>query len=69
MAQVVRFDCFKVDLSAGHLRKHGTSIRLRDQPFKVLASLLEHPGQVVTREDLRYRCVSPILRKAVNSSS
>ena len=55
MSHVVRFDCFEVDLAAGHLRKRGIRIGLRDQPFQVLASLLEHPGQVVTREDLRRR--------------
>ena len=55
MSQVVRFDCFEVDLDAGILRKRGFRIGLRDQPFQVLASLLEHPGQVVTRDDLRRR--------------
>ena len=55
MSHVVRFDCFEVDLDAGHLRKRGIRIRLRDQPFQVLASLLEHPGQVVTRDELRRR--------------
>jgi TolB-like protein/Flp pilus assembly protein TadD len=52
---VVRFDCFEVDLDAGILRKRGLRIGLRDQPFQVLASLLERPGQVVTRDDLRRR--------------
>ena len=55
MPQVVRFDCFEVDLAAGQLRKRGNRIRLRDQPFQVLAALLEHPGQVVTRDALRRR--------------
>jgi TolB-like protein/Flp pilus assembly protein TadD len=53
--QVARFDCFEVDLAAGHLRKGGERIDLRDQAFRVLAMLLEHPGQVVTREELRQR--------------
>jgi TolB-like protein len=52
---VVRFDCYEVDLAAGQLRKRGTRIRLRDQPWQVLAMLLEHRGQVVTREDLQRR--------------
>jgi len=52
---VARFDCFEVDLDAGHLRRRGSRIDLRDQPFRVLALLLEHPGQVVTREELRRR--------------
>jgi len=55
MSHVVRFDCFEVDLDAGQIRKRGSRIRLRDQPFQVLASLLEKPGQVVTRDDLRRR--------------
>ena len=55
MSHVVRFDCFEVDLAAGQLRKRGNRISLRDQPFLVLASLLEHPGQVVTRDELRRR--------------
>jgi TolB-like protein len=55
MSSLLRFDCFEVDVAAGQLRKHGIRIGLRDQPFQVLASLLEHPGQVVSREDLRRR--------------
>jgi TolB-like protein/Flp pilus assembly protein TadD len=53
MPHIVRFDCFEVDLAVGQLRKRGLRIRLRDQPFQVLATLLEHPGQVVTRDELR----------------
>jgi Tol biopolymer transport system component/DNA-binding winged helix-turn-helix (wHTH) protein len=48
----VRFGAFEVDLSAGELRKHGLRQRLQEQPFLVLAALLEHPGEVVTREEL-----------------
>ena len=55
MSHVVRFDCFEADLAVGQLRSRGIKVRLRDQPFQVLASLLEHPGQVVTRDDLRQR--------------
>ena len=51
----VRFGNFEVDLPAGHLRKRGVKIRLRDQSFEILAILLERPGEVVTREDLRRR--------------
>src|SRR4051812_10822391 len=51
--RVIRFGVFEVDLQAGELRKHGTKIRLQQQPFRILALLLEHPGEVVTREDLR----------------
>jgi len=53
MPNVIRFDAFEVDLRAGQLRKHGTRIRLRDQSFQVLALLLQHPGTVVAREELR----------------
>lgn len=52
---IVRFDCFEVDLASGELRKNGIRIPLREQSFQVLASLLEHPERVVTREDLRRR--------------
>ncbi len=55
MANIVRFDCFEVHLDSGQLYKRGLRIKLRDQPFSVLASLLEHPGRVVTREELRRR--------------
>lgn len=51
----VRFDCFEVDLASGELRKNGIRIPLRDQSFQVLASLLEHPERVVTRDVLRRR--------------
>jgi TolB-like protein len=53
--ELLRFDCYEVDLEAGQLRKHGSRIRLRDQPWQVLAMLLEHPGHVVSREDLQRR--------------
>ena len=52
-ANVVRFDCFKVDLSTGQLLKRGVRLRLREQSFQALVALLEHAGQVVTREHLR----------------
>ncbi|MFZ0968532.1 MAG: winged helix-turn-helix domain-containing protein [Candidatus Acidiferrales bacterium] len=48
-----RFSAFEVDLRSGELRKHGIRLKLQDQPFQVLALLLEHPGEVVTREELR----------------
>lgn len=52
---IVRFDGFEVDLTSGQLRRRGSRIRRRDQPWQVLAMLLERPGQVVTREDLQRR--------------
>ncbi|MEX2156314.1 MAG: winged helix-turn-helix domain-containing protein [Gemmatimonadales bacterium] len=50
---VIRFGSFEVDLRAGELRRHGSRITLQQQPFRVLALLLEHPGDVVTRDELR----------------
>jgi len=47
------FGVFEIDIPAGELRKHGLRIRLQEQPFQVLAILLEHPGGVVTREELQ----------------
>jgi TolB-like protein/tetratricopeptide (TPR) repeat protein len=55
MRRLVRFDCFEVDLVSGELRKHGLRIPLREQSFQALALLLERPGDLVTREELRRR--------------
>ena len=49
------FGAFEVDLRAHELRKRGLKIRLQDQPFQILAMLLERPGAVVTREELRQK--------------
>lgn len=51
--EILRFGTFEVDLRARELRKQGKRIRLQDQPFQVLAVLLQRPGDVVTREELR----------------
>jgi TolB-like protein/DNA-binding winged helix-turn-helix (wHTH) protein/tetratricopeptide (TPR) repeat protein len=51
----IRFGVFQVDLASGELYKHGIRIKLQEQPFQVLAVLLEHPGEMVTREELRQR--------------
>ena len=53
--KIVRFGSFEVDLRAGELRKLGVKIKLREKSFDVLALLLEHPCEVVTREELRNR--------------
>jgi TolB-like protein/DNA-binding winged helix-turn-helix (wHTH) protein/Flp pilus assembly protein TadD len=50
-----RFGAFEIDPRAGELRKHGIRIKLQDQPFQVLVMLLERPGEVVTREELRQK--------------
>jgi len=53
--QTIRFGAFEADLPSGEIRKSGSRIKLQDQPFKVLQILLEHPGELVTREELRSR--------------
>jgi TolB-like protein len=52
---VVCFGVYEADLRSGELRKSGLRVRLPEQPFQVLAILLEHPGEVVTRESLQKR--------------
>src|SRR5271157_834674 len=54
-AKLLRFGVFEVDREAGELRKQGVRIRLQEQPFQVLATLLENAGRVVTRDDLRQK--------------
>ena len=49
----MRFGAFELDARAGELSKHGIRLRLQDQPFRVLRVLLEHAGEVVTREELQ----------------
>ncbi|HEV2400320.1 MAG TPA: winged helix-turn-helix domain-containing protein [Candidatus Sulfotelmatobacter sp.] len=53
--RIVRFATFEVDLQSGELRQKGLKVRLQGQPFQILATLLERPGEVVTREELRLR--------------
>src|SRR5205814_9293758 len=50
---VVRFDIFEIDLRAGELRKQGRRLKLQEQPLRVLSLLLERPGNLVTRDQLR----------------
>jgi DNA-binding winged helix-turn-helix (wHTH) protein len=52
---VVRFGLFELDLTTGELRKKGVKVPLQEQPFQVLAMLVESPGELVTREALRKR--------------
>jgi TolB-like protein/DNA-binding winged helix-turn-helix (wHTH) protein len=54
-ATLLRFGVFEADVHAGELTKHGKRIRLQEQPFQLLVMLLEKPGEVVTREELRSR--------------
>ncbi len=51
----VAFDAFDIDLATGEVRRRGVKVKLQDQPFAVLALLLEKPGELVTREELRQR--------------
>lgn len=51
--RVMRFGLFELDLQTGELRKEDRNIKLQDQPFQVLVLLLRHPGEVVTRDQLR----------------
>jgi len=53
--RLIRFGIFEADLRAGELRKGGSRIRLQEQPFQILVMLLERPGQIITREELRSR--------------
>jgi eukaryotic-like serine/threonine-protein kinase len=53
--QTRRFGVFEVDLRAAELRKRGVRIKLQEQPFQILSLLLEHPGEIVTREELRQK--------------
>lgn len=50
----VQFGIFEADLTAGELRRSGVRVRLQSQPFKLLTVLVEHPGEVVSREALQH---------------
>src|SRR6185436_9975841 len=52
---LVRFGPFEVDLRTGELQKSGVRVSLPDQPFQLLKTLLDHRGELVTREELRQR--------------
>jgi DNA-binding winged helix-turn-helix (wHTH) protein/Tol biopolymer transport system component len=54
-SRTVRFGAFEADLHSGEVRKSGNRVKIQDQPFKVLQILLEHPGVLVTREELQTR--------------
>src|SRR5215472_12117757 len=53
--RIIHFSIFELDLKAGELRRNGTKVKIQEQPFQILAALLERPGEVVTREELRNR--------------
>lgn len=50
---VIQFGAFELNSRAGELRKHGSRVRLQNKPFRILELLLERPGDVVTRDELR----------------
>jgi TolB-like protein/DNA-binding winged helix-turn-helix (wHTH) protein/Flp pilus assembly protein TadD len=52
---ICRFGVFQINLAARELRKHGVRVRLPGQPFCILSMLLEKPGEVVTRDEMRQR--------------
>lgn len=54
-ARTLRFGVFEVDIAARELRRRGVRMKLQDQPFRVLEALLERPGEIVTREELKDR--------------
>ena len=54
-SSIVTFGVFQANLRTGELTKAGLRIRIQEQPFKILAALLEKPNEVVTREELRQR--------------
>src|SRR5215472_6505512 len=50
---ILRFADFAIDIRTGKLRRNGTEVRLQDQPFQILAQLIQRAGEVVTRDELR----------------
>ena len=55
MGEVVSFPPFELDRRSGELRKHGIKIRLADQPLQILLLLLDRPGEVIARDEIRQR--------------
>ena len=55
VADIVRFGIFELDLTAREVHKAGVKVKLQDQPFRVLALLVDRAGQVVTREELQQK--------------
>jgi Tol biopolymer transport system component/DNA-binding winged helix-turn-helix (wHTH) protein len=51
----VRFSVFEVDLRAGELRRNGVKVKIQNQPFQILAMLLERPGEIITRDEMQAR--------------
>src|SRR3954468_277513 len=54
-AQKLRFGIYEADVRSGELSRDGVKVKLQEQPFQVLLMLLERPGEVISREELRER--------------
>jgi DNA-binding winged helix-turn-helix (wHTH) protein len=54
MRNVLRFGIFELDTQSGELRRHGLKVRLPDQSFQILKTLIARPGELVTRDELRH---------------
>jgi len=52
-SRIIRFSTFELNLETGELRQRGQKVKLQEQPLQVLAALLERPGELVSREELR----------------
>jgi DNA-binding winged helix-turn-helix (wHTH) protein len=55
LPRLVRFGTFEIDVAAGELRANAVKLKLQEQPFQILCMLVERPGEIVTREELRSR--------------
>lgn len=53
--RLIRFSVFELDRESGELFRQGRKVKLQGQPFELLVALLERPGEVLTREELRQR--------------
>src|SRR5437763_5403189 len=53
--RVCRFGLFEADLTSGILKRHGIPLKVQEQPFRILGFLLERPGEIISREELRNR--------------
>ncbi len=54
-AQVFKFGLFEADVARSTLGRNGARVKIQDQPFRVLILLLERPGEIVPREELRQK--------------
>jgi DNA-binding winged helix-turn-helix (wHTH) protein len=55
LPRIVRFGRFELDVPAGELRENGVKVKLQEQPFQVLCQLVEHPHEVISREELHVK--------------